>query len=117
MEDRIKINGVWYIKEDTYKHQKEEEEKFDFIAYEGVVVEDSDFCFDATQLIGSDNSLSIEVINKTKEPFQTDFWDNKTFFEGVLEEDKESLGELKMLGKSKKMFIELLKHLKTLNWI
>jgi len=60
MENRIEINGVWYVREDQPKTLLE---NLDPIGFEGYVVENKDFCFEATRLVG-DTEVSIEATDK-----------------------------------------------------
>ena len=63
--NRIEINGVWYVKEDTIKKPIIELEPTKF---EGYVVENRDYCFEATRIFRDDgtpyNDIDIEVTTK-----------------------------------------------------
>ena len=63
--DRIEINGVWYIREDTIQ---KENIILDPTHYEGYSVENSDFCFEATIIFKDDgtpyNGVTIECTDK-----------------------------------------------------
>jgi hypothetical protein len=91
MEDRVKINGVWYVRET--KITKEELDIIDFI---GCVYENDKYCWEATVLYKDDNktlydSIDIKFTDKRTKPFKEDNWDNNTWLLGVLKNDQDSM--------------------------
>jgi hypothetical protein len=117
MKDRIQIDGFWYIREDLVDT---EEDKIDPVPFEGVVIENHRFCFEATRLIENKESLSIEVTDKTKEPSVEHFWDNNEFFKLILENNSaawENIKEVIFTEPDKKFLVDFLKYLKETNWL
>ena len=111
MEDRIQINGVWYVKADSYVDKPIptisvslfDEDRI--IYNQNCMFETADFIFRAVVLIDGDgelkykNSLYIEFIDKRPEPWKEEHWDNPTWLNGVILNNTDSikvLEELKM---------------------
>ena len=94
--DRIEINGVWYVKEDN---REDEPIKLDVVETQGCVVENEDFCYDATRIAndkgGFYDGVDIKVTDKREKPWKEDYWDNNAWIRGVLINDPESLGHLR----------------------
>ena len=101
MENRILINGTWYIKEDTIDTQPE---KPKFLAesvthFEGCVYETDEYCWEATRIYKDGDTgfidgtfhdgISIKFTNKiTKEE---EYWDNDSWMKNVLHNEQEAL--------------------------
>jgi|LakMenE18May11ns_1017448.scaffolds.fasta_scaffold9586588_3 hypothetical protein len=109
MEDRILINGVWYVRET----QPEEEIILDDLTQTlNIIYENSDYSWEATRIFKDDgetfyDGFDIEFTDKTKTPWKTEDWDNMRFINGVLENDNHSI---KLAGEA--MDNEGIKHLK-----
>ena len=105
MEDRIEINGVWYIKEDvaTSKFEKVTISELEpGIKYDGFVFESNLYAFDCTRIYDEDGNLykdgnvSIKftdksVVNAIKE--YQEHWDNVDWMNGILENEVEAIEE------------------------
>ena len=98
--DRIKINGVWYVPEDTSKKVEDisilasERVENDSIHYEGIFWEDDQILLDSTILKGGgDNMISIKYFNKHTKV--QDYWDNNIWLLEVYDEKEESIKILK----------------------
>ncbi len=111
MEDRIQINGVWYVKADSYVDKPIPTISVSLFDEDGIIYnqncmfETADFIFRAVVLIDGDgelkykNSLYIEFIDKRPEPWKEEHWDNPTWLNGVILNNTDSikvLEELKM---------------------
>ena len=111
MEDRIQINGVWYVKADSYVDKPIPTISVSLFDEDGIIYnqncmfETADFIFRAVVLIDGDgelkykNSLYIEFIDKRPEPWKEEHWDNPTWLNGVILKNTDSikvLEELKM---------------------
>ena len=106
MEDRIQINGVWYVKEeelDTVEYVEPTISKLDSgVKYDGMVFESDLYAFDCTRIYDDDGCLykdgnvSIKFTDKSVvhdiEKFQ-EHWDNEAWMQGVIEDDEESIVE------------------------
>ena len=95
MQNRIQIDGVWYIRE-----QQEPEVQLDITRFKGMVTESDKYCFEATLIKDDDvpgkyyDGVDMEFTDKRSKPWKTDSWDNNTWMNGVLDNDPESLSEL-----------------------
>ena len=106
MEDRIQINGVWYVKEeelDTVEYVEPTISKLDSgVKYDGMVFESDLYAFDCTRIYDEDGCLykdgnvSIKFTDKSVvhdiEKFQ-EHWDNEDWMQGVIEDDVEAIEE------------------------
>lgn len=94
MKDRIEIDGVWYVRESNSIEFYE----YDFIGY---VCECDDYYFEATRLQKEDGTynkyITIKFTDKRggRENWKDDFWDNNSWFRGILNDVPESLQGLK----------------------
>ena len=93
MEDRILINGVWYVRETEPKTETKEIEVIDFI---GSICETDDYIWKASRLYKDDGEtfyegFDIEFTDKSIKPWKEEHWDNIYWFEGILEDNPESI--------------------------
>jgi hypothetical protein len=84
MEDRIQINGTWYVKEQP--DAVAPERQIEVFAYRCLVYEDQRFCFRAIIDIADSGGMldSIEVTDKRVKPWKEETWDSLDFFRGCL---------------------------------
>ena len=101
MKDRIEVNGVWYIKENTIV-QPTISELEPGIKYDGMVFESDLYSFDCTRIYDEDGNLYkdgnvcikftdksiIHDIDKSQE-----HWDNVDWMCGILENEVEAIDE------------------------
>jgi len=91
MENRIEINGVWYVREDSIKP------KFDIIEdlthSEHYVFESDDYSFDVVRIYRNDNDFysGFEIRFTDKKDNREDIWDLESFFNGVLDGKPDSI--------------------------
>lgn len=115
MENRIQVNGVWYIKEPT-----PEPIKLEPVDYIGCVVEDDFFVFDANINPKDPKDIGIEVTDKRTKPHKKEYWDHQGWMNGVLEGNPESLEVLIKDGWGSgdiKYLQAFLQHLKEKGWL
>ena len=120
--DRVEINGVWYVKEDTKKHIELDPTHFD-----GCVVENGDFCFEATRIFKDDGTpyddcVTIECTDKIpsdRKDWRVEHWDNNEWLRGVLKNNPESMKELPAyMGSTNIWFLqEFLQYLTDKGWL
>jgi len=125
-KDRIQINGKWYVAE-----QPEEDVEFDpgdLTFFRGCAFETDSSCFEFSNLTneeskpyGSDVSFSVEYTDKRfkdREDWKVDYWDNVNWLKELIQGNPDSLHELESTvdKDDAKLFIEALRHLKTLEW-
>ena len=119
--DRIEINGVWYVKEAIKEHIE-----LDPTHYEGYVIENSDFCFEATRIFKDDGTLyddncSIECTDKRssdRKDWETEHWDNNEWLRGVLKNNPKSMTELGFMGNENVLFFQaFLQYLTDKGWL
>jgi len=116
--DRVEINGIWYVKE----NQQEESIQLDPTNYHGCVVENDEFCIEATKTLKDDgsyyNHIDIKFTDKGSKPWKEEDWDHPAWMRGVLDNNPESLNELPDIGpKGVKYLQAFLKHLKDKEWL
>ena len=101
MKDRIEVNGVWYIKEDTIV-QPTISQLDSGVKYDGMVFESDLYSFDCTRIYDEDGNLYkdgnvcikftdksiIHDIDKSQE-----HWDNVDWMCGILENEVEAIDE------------------------
>jgi len=130
MENRIQINGVWYVKEDqtptTAISYEIDENKLTYS--ESCVYENDKYCFEATRIFQDydlskfyTDILDIEFTDKRggKGKWVIEKWDNPLWFDGILERDEyliESIGNL-MCHEGIETLISFLKILKRKDWL
>jgi hypothetical protein len=99
--DRIKINGIWYVPEnsqDVVIIEPDREECY--------TIENSDFYFKAIRFFDQENNsffddIDIHFIDKRyNKPKEQDTWDNNDWMIGVLKGDEASMVELPDIGRS-----------------
>ena len=122
MQDRIEINGVWYIREDLANNQ---EEDFELSFALHALYEDDKYCWEATRLYKDDtkssfyDDIDIKFTDKRVKPWKEDHWDNNFWMKGVLDNDPESMRDAKesMCDNGIKTFKLFLNKLKEEGWI
>jgi len=118
--ERIEINGVWYVKEDTTTKKHIE---LDPTHFEGYVVEDDDFCFEAHRIFRDDgtpyeNCVSIEYTDKRFPDRKVDHWDNTLWMKGILNNNPYSFFELPDMGlEGVRFFQAFLQYLTDKKWL
>lgn len=131
MENRIQINGVWYVREyTTYPiYPIVEEVKFDkeeVTHTKSCVYETDKYCWEASILVEEtfdntvNNLLTIKFTDKRTDPWKEDYWDSMVWLEGMLEDNPESLKGLNgvMDEEGIKIFQKFLEYLKNnLGWL
>ena len=105
MEDRIEINGVWYIKEDvaTSKFEKVTISELEpGIKYDGFVFESNLYAFDCTRIYDEDGNLykdgnvCIKFTDKSVDYAMKEYqehWDNVDWMNGIIENEVEAIEE------------------------
>ena len=104
MENRIEINGVWYVREDaiTDPLYHLEAEEMDLTFSEECAYETDKYCFVASRIRkdGGDEFYPDIIINFTdkrsgnRDTWKEDYWDNNNWFKGILEGKAESIVSL-----------------------
>lgn len=118
--ERINVNGVWYVREDS--SHEEEENNIEIYNYIGCNCETSDYSWEATRHLKDDGKTFYDEIGMAftdKKKKIEDYWDSNAFFKGVLENDPESIASLKesVDTNGEIAFKEFLKLLKNQGWL
>lgn len=117
-QNRIQINGVWYVREDQAQENPIE---LDPVKFEGVVVENKEFCFEATRILKDDyipyDNINIKFTDKRVKPWKEDNWDSDSWMKGVLNNNPNSLKELPDIGEGTKFLKAFLQYLKDEKWL
>ncbi len=89
MQDRININGVWYVKEQTNLNSDD----IEVTNYQGCVWEDEECLFEATKLINNEGKLwgdvDIKFIDKALK--KEEYFDNISWIRGVYVDELKSI--------------------------
>ena len=101
MEDRIQINGIWYVREQPTQEIKPLKRE-DVTAFKGFVYETDKFCYEVTIIAKSGlfeegeyhDNIDIKFTDKRIEPWVEDHWDSMGWFRGVLENNPDSINSL-----------------------
>ena len=135
MENRIQINGIWYVREESSKPSNTEVkfDKEEVTNTRSCIYETDKYCWEASILVEEDDVLkcrtfgakvnyllTIKFTDKLTESSKEDYWDSMDWFEGVIENNPESLKEFDgvMDEESIKIFQKFLEYLKNdLGWL
>lgn len=130
METRIEINGVWYVREDTINDSLDilDEEEMDLTWTEECIYEIDDYCFVASRIKkdGDENEFYTDIDIKFTDKryhgrteFIEEYWDNNSWFRGILENNPESLRDLRevLCDNGVKQFKMFLRKLVEVKWL
>ena len=129
MENRIQINGVWYVREDS-QPAEETFEDIQVIQSLECVYETSDYCWAASRMYKDDGKtfypgIDIKFTDKTyktsgdREDWIEDYWDNDTWILGVYRNEPSSMLDAKeaMNEKGIKDFRNFIHKLIQMGWL
>jgi len=136
MNDRIEINGVWYVREDTINNPSDSlvlaEEEMNLTFSEECCYETDKYCFVASR-IRKDTfrendefypDISITFTDKRigdRDTWKEEYWDNNNWFKGILEGNPESVKSLdeetELCKEGKRQFKGFLNRLVEEGWI
>ena len=119
MENRIQINGVWYVREDI-SQQEDIEVTYSMSCH----YEDDDYFWEATRLM-KENEISyypdidIKFTDKRTKPWKEDHWDSNPWMISVMNNDPEALKDAResMCDEGVKTFQLFLNKLKEEEWL
>jgi len=121
MQDRIQINGVWYVREDI---SKEEEKDIQVYYAMTCTYENNDYCWEATRLLKDDGisyypDIDIKFIDKRIKPWKEDHWDSNLWMVGVMNDDPDAMKDAResMCEQGIKEFKLFLKKLEENFWL
>ena len=111
MEDRIQINGVWYVKADSYADKPIPTiavslfDESEVVETKTCQFETSEFMYEAVILLDGDGGLIhkciyINFTDKRPEPWKEDVWDNPTWLNSIILKNPDSIKELEELKMS-----------------
>ncbi len=93
MENRIQLNGVWYVREDIENNKEDFELSFSLSA----IYENDKYCWEAIRLY-KDNSqidfykdIYIKFIDKRDNPWKEELWDNVKWLAFVMNNDPDAI--------------------------
>jgi hypothetical protein len=131
MENRIEINGIWYVREDAITDSLDhlETEEMDLTFSEECCFESNKYCFVASRIKKYESEefyqdIYIEFTDKrsgNKDTWKEDYWDNNLWFRGILENNPESINSFNedtdLCEQGKKQFKAFLHKLKEEGWL
>jgi hypothetical protein len=117
-QDRIQIDGVWYVRETVALAPI----KLNPTEFEGIIVEDNNFCFEATRILrdygGYYDDINIKFTDKRIKPWKEENWDNNIWMKGVLNNEPVSFEELPDMGSDGIRFLKaFLQYLTDKKWL
>ena len=119
MQDRIQINGVWYVREDI-SEQKDIEVTYSMNCH----YETDDYFWEATRLMKDDEisyypDIDIKFTDKRTKPWKEEYWDNNTWMVGVMNDDPDAMKDARegMCEQGIKDFKLFLKKLEENFWL
>ena len=131
MENRIEINGVWYVREDAitdpFDHLEDEEMELTFS--EECCYETDKYSFVASRIRRDDSSefypdIAINFTDKRsgdRDTWKEEYWDNNNWFKGILKGKAESIESLDeetdLCPQGKKQFKGFLNRLVEEGWL
>jgi len=96
-KDRIQIDGVWYVKEESTQNKIKIEEH-QLTQCQTLVYETSDYCWEATRIYHDDKETFYAGVDITftdkegdREDWEKDYWDNDNWLKGLYENNEDSL--------------------------
>jgi hypothetical protein len=122
MENRIQINGIWYVAENEQPKQ-ELVINIDPVHFEGAVIESDNYCFEATRLKREDGNFYKEIDIKFtdkrgEDPWSEEHWDSNDWFRDIHTGDPESLEHINHIcPQGVAEFRAFLKYLVEINWL
>ena len=129
MENRIQINGVWYVREDS-QSAEETFEDIQVIQTLECLYETDDYCWAASRMYKDDGKtfypgINIKFTDKTyktpgdREDWIEDYWDNDTWILGVYRNEPSSMLDAKeaMNEKGIKDFRNFIHKLIQMGWL
>ena len=113
MENRIQINGVWYVREDvSNSNEIEIDIREDITCFKGCAYEYGKYCWEATLLDSPHGDiLDIKFTDKREKPWKEEHWDNIEWFLDVYNGKPESrvhLEETNLCDEGFKIFKQFL---------
>jgi hypothetical protein len=133
IENRIEINGVWYVREDAINDSlgNLETEEMDLIFSEECVYETDKYSFVASRIRRGGSSsgefypdITIEFTDKRsgdRDTWKEDYWDNNNWFKGIIEGKAESIvsldEETNICPQGKKQLKGFLNRLVEVGWL
>ena len=119
MENRIEINGVWYVREDLTNHKKINIVE-DLTHTEHYVFESSKYTFDAVRIYKNTNEFypGFEIRFRDNTNNYEDVWDLESFFYGILDGNPESINAAKddLDDNGIELLFDILTFLKNQRW-
>jgi hypothetical protein len=96
MENRIQVNGEWYVKELITTPPV----KLDLTYFEGCVYENDKYCFEVTRIYKDydkvefySDCIGIKFTDKRTHPRKEDYWDSVGWLRGIFDNDRASIDE------------------------
>ena len=131
MENRIEINGIWYVREDAITDSLDhlEAEEMDLTFSEECSYETDKYCFVASRIRKDDSSefypdIAINFTDKrsgNRDTWKEEYWDNNNWFKGILYGNSDSIESLdeetELCPQGKRQFKGFLNRLVEEGWL
>jgi hypothetical protein len=121
MENRIQVNGVWYVREDISEQEKKDIE----VTYAMTCTYENDkYCWEAKRLMEDDgisyySDIDIKFTDKREKPWKEEHWDNNEWMINVMNNESNAIedAEESMCREGIKEFRFFLKKLEANSWL
>ena len=121
-QDRIEINGVWYVREDVVSKQVED---FELVFSLQAMHENDKYCWEATRLYKNClqssfyEDIDIKFTDKRVKPWKEEYWDGNGWLNNVLTNDSDAIKGAResMCEEGVKTFKIFLNKLKEEGWL
>lgn len=97
MENRIQVNGEWYVRESTIDAQPIE---LDLNYFESCICDTEKYRFEATRTYKDydknefySDTIDIKFTDKRTQPRKTENWDNASWLRGIYDNDRRTINE------------------------
>jgi len=118
-QNRIQINGMWYIREDLSENKDIE------VSYSmSCLYESDDYCWEATRLMKDDEvsyypGIDIKFTDKREKPWKEEHWDGNGWMVAVMKNGPDAVKSAResMCEQGVKDFKLFLNKLKEIKWL
>ena len=122
MEDRIEINGVWYVREDSLKPESKKDFDFEITETRELQIESENYRLVGSVLLEDERfimpALKVEFTGGKEHGRESEFWDNEPFLFGLATGTPESMEQ--MIGESEELIEAsklITKRMMELRWV
>ena len=119
MKDRIKIDDVWYVRENSEDTTK----NIHYTFTENYICETGNYCYEAVRIRKDDGSfydgisITTTIKDGNRKDWREEYWDNNEWMVNILKGDKDAIAELDHKPQDFKVFTNFLRKLINIGWL